>query len=139
MIKHNFLEPIPFPPPQKKGVLEGESPPVAKRLFNYSHNSPQSSSKPPGQQIDICLMLMNTTTYTTNKEAAQKAMGEDILLQEKEEKDKASRIQTLRKIYEKKSSLNALTNRLKGIMWSDNDPATMPATFTHLQGPPSTN
>jgi hypothetical protein len=66
-------------------------------------------------------------------------MEEDILQQEKEEKDKASRIQTLREIYEKKSSLNATSNSSKGIMWSDDDPATTPAKSTYPQGPPSTN
>jgi hypothetical protein len=75
-------------------------------------------------------MLVHTPTYTTNEEANQKAMEEDILQQEKEEKDRASRIQTLREIYKKKSSLNTMSNRLKGIMWSDDDPTTTPAKFT---------
>jgi hypothetical protein len=80
-----FLGADSIPPTTgKKGVLEGKSPPVAKRLFNSSRNSPhQSSSKPPGQQIDIRSMLVHTPTHATNEEAAQKAMEEDNLQQEK--------------------------------------------------------
>jgi len=122
-------------PPNASAGGAGDTPPVAKQLFTPGLKSIPATPKAAGVQQDIRTMLRYTPTYSPAEEADREAMEEDILQQEREEANKAERIQALRERFEKESQLKgASDSKSREVTWSvETDEVSTTTT------PPSTN